>query len=394
MAESADGTRQRLEALLRRLVLRAPIRQAILALETMDGSFRWAAAEGEPTANGSPMLAGTPFFLASIDKLLNATIVMKLAEGRQLDLDARICPYLPPALTRGLHRMNGTDYSERITVRHLLSHTSGLADWLEDRPKGGRSLIDRVISDGDAALSIEDVTTVVRDELRPHFAPQDLAADRQMVRYSDTNFMLLIAVIEGVTGEPLHQVHERLLFWPLNLRHTYFVGRSQPVDPTPDPPILRVEGRPLHVPLLLRSVWGIYSTAADVLAFLRSFVRGEVFDDSATLASMQQRWTRFGFPLDRAALRAPGWPIDYGLGIMRFRLPRLFSPLHPMPAVVGHTGSTGCWLFFCPEQDLLLTGSVDEVTAGALPYRVVPKMLGIWGRYHPRARNRRSLPRQ
>jgi hypothetical protein len=90
---------------------------------------------------------------------------------------------------------------------------------------------------------------------------------------------------------------------------------------------------------------------------------------------MQQRWNRFGLPFDRAALRSPGWPIEYGLGIMRFRLPWIFTPLHPMPAVVGHTGSTGCWLFYCPERDLFLAGSVDEVTAGALPYRLVPRVL-------------------
>ena len=127
----------------------------------------------------------------------------------------------------------------------------------------------------------------------------------------------------------------------------------------------------------MRSVWGIYSTAGDTLAFLRSFVCGEVFEDPATLASMQGLWNRFGFPLDRAALRSPGWPIEYGLGIMRFRLPRIFTLLQPMPPVLGHTGSTGCWLLYCPQQEILLTGSVDEATAGAVPYRLVPKILQL-----------------
>jgi D-alanyl-D-alanine carboxypeptidase len=172
-------------------------------------------------------------------------------------------------------------------------------------------------------------------------------------------------------------MHEQLLFRPLKLRHTYFAGHSQPLDPTPEPTVLRFEGSPLHIPLMMRSLRGMYSTAEDTLVFLRSFVRGEVFRDPATLASMQQRWNRFSFPLDRAALRSPGWPIEYGLGIMRFRLPRVFTPLHPMPSVLGHTGSTGCWLFYCPQLDMLLSGSVDEVTAGAVPYRVVPKILQV-----------------
>jgi len=236
--------------------------------------------------------------------------------------------------------------------------------------------VKRVFHDGDLALGMKDVAAIVRD-LRPHFPPQDLSARRQKVRYSDTNYMLLIAVIEAVAGQALHEVHERLLFRPLSLRHTYFAGRSPPLDTTPEPVVLRVEGRPLHIPLLMTSVRGIYSTAGDMLAFLRGFLRGEVFEDPATPASMQQRWNRFGLPLDRAALRAPGWPVEYGLGIMRFRLPRVLSPRHPMPAVVGHTGSTGCWLFHCPDRDMLLAGSVNEVTAGAVPYRIVPRMLDI-----------------
>jgi hypothetical protein len=106
-------------------------------------------------------------------------------------------------------------------------------------------------------------------------------------------------------------------------------------------------------------------------------MRGEVFQTPKTLASMLCSWHRFGFPLDRAAIRSPGWPIEYGIGVMRFRLPRLFTPATPMPSVLGHTGSTGCWLFFCPELDVLLAGSVGEATAGAVPFKTVPKILSV-----------------
>ena len=62
---------------------------------------------------------------------------------------------------------------------------------------------------------------------------------------------------------------------------------------------------------------------------------------------------------------------------MRFQLPRLFTGLKRLPAVIGHTGSTGCWLFWCPEMKMYLTGSVDEVSAGAVPYRLTPQLLKI-----------------
>jgi D-alanyl-D-alanine carboxypeptidase len=255
---------------------------------------------------------------------------------------------------------------------------------LEDYPKSAPSLIDRIIEEGDRSLAIEDLATLVREQLKPHFPPQDLSAKRPKVRYSDTNYMLIIAIIEAVTGQPLHQVHEQLLYKPLNLRHTYFPGLSQPIDPTPEPMVLRAKGRPLRIPLLMHSIRGIYSTAADTLTFLRRFVRNEVFKYPGTFASMQNSWHKFGFPMDRAALRSPGWPVEYGLGIMRFRLPRVLTPTRSMPTVLGHTGSTGCWLFYCPRWDVLLSGSVDEVTAGAVPYRTVPKILNLlssskWG---------------
>jgi D-alanyl-D-alanine carboxypeptidase len=50
-----------------------------------------------------------------------------LAEQGKLNLADPISAHLPADLTRGLHSLNGTDYSNKLTIRHLLSHTSGLA---------------------------------------------------------------------------------------------------------------------------------------------------------------------------------------------------------------------------------------------------------------------------
>jgi CubicO group peptidase (beta-lactamase class C family) len=172
----------------------------------------------------------TPYFLASIDKLFNATIVCRLHERGQVRLDESIATYLPETLVRGLHRLNGTDRTHEITVRHLLSHTSGLADWLEDYPRGGPSLVDRLLAEGDRAMSLEEIVHYVRDRLTPHFHPQPAAVRRPRVRYCDTNFILLAAIIEAVTGRPLHRVHEAMLYEPLNLRRTWMAAtRSLPM---------------------------------------------------------------------------------------------------------------------------------------------------------------------
>ena len=378
MTDLKAATNQHLDEVLRATVSRKQIRHAVMAVESGDRSWQWAGASGH--ANGVPVTADQPFYIASIDKLYNATIALRLSEDGVLDLDAPITSYLPTGLVGGLHTMAGDDHTGRITIRHLLSHASGLPDWLEDAPKGQPPLVETIIEEGDREISVEEIITHVRQRLKPHFPPRDLAANSLKIRYSDTNYILLSSIIEAVTGRPLLETHERLIIKPLNLRHTYFTGRSEPMDPAPAPTPLRAEGETLHIPLLLRSINSIYSTAVDAIAFLRHLMQGDVFQNPETLESMQARWTRFGFPTDRAALRAPNWPIEYGLGIKRFRLPRLLAPRKPMPPVVGHTGSTGCWLFYCPARDLYFSGSVDEVTAGAVPYRIVPRMLSSLGR--------------
>jgi D-alanyl-D-alanine carboxypeptidase len=118
-------------------------------------------------------------------------------------------------------------------------------------------------------------------------------------------------------------------------------------------------------------------------------MKGDVFDDRQTMAFMQhQTWTRFGFPRDRASLRLPGWPIEYGRGMMRFQDPVYSTLLRigslgraaPLPELVGHAGSTGSWLFWCPPLDLMFGGTVDQAHAGGLPFRFLCKLLGDIGK--------------
>ncbi|MGQ9635111.1 MAG: serine hydrolase domain-containing protein [Bryobacteraceae bacterium] len=359
-----------MDTLLRQLAFRRDIPHAILAVESGDRSFRWASSFGVADDQGSPMRPNTPFFLASVDKMYTACVVLRLWERGLLRLENPIAAYLPEATTGRIHRWQGKDYSGAITVWNLLSHTSGLPDWHLDRPKQGRPWIERLIQEGDRELSLGEIVQYVRVQLAPHFPPQPTGSGRLKTRYCDTNFLLLNALIEEVTGRPLAEVHEHELFRRLGLSQTWLAGHSRQGTHTPEPAALWSGGKVLTLPRLLGSLWGIYSTAEDGICFLRALLRGECFHHSSTLVLMQ-RWNRLGFPLDLAALRSPHWPIEYGLGMPRFRIPRIGPPLH----LVGHSGSTGRWLFYCPQQDLFLAGSVDQVKAGPLPYRFLPGVL-------------------
>jgi CubicO group peptidase (beta-lactamase class C family) len=376
---AADALDERLHGLVHRLVSRKNIPHVLLAIESGDRSLRGVLAAGEAGPDGAPMRADTPFFIASVTKLFIAVLVLKLSERSLLRLDRSICDYLPQAMTAGLHRMDGTDYTARITLRHLLRHMSGLPDWLEDRPRGGVPLMDRLFAGEDRAFGFQDIAALVREELTPHFPPQSLKASRPRVRYSDTNFQLLMALIESATGHSLNEVYTRELFEPLGLRRTWLPGFA-PLEPAGRPAAVWAGDRPLDLPRTMVSLRDLYSTAGDLLAFMRALVHGTLFDTPSTFRLMQERWTPFSLFLDPSSFRLPRRPIQYGAGMMRFALPRVFTPLRPIPPVIGHTGSTGTWLFYCPKLDLYLAGGVDQAEAAPLPFRVVPRLLSAAGR--------------
>lgn len=362
---------ERLQRSLAALVSRGRVPHAIMAVESVDGRFQWAGSAG---GWGPAPPPDSPFFFASITKLYIAAAVLRLHERGLVDLETPFRAYLPGAPTRALHRLNGHDHTDSISVLHLLSHTSGLPDSLEESPRGGRSLLDEVFEQEDRSWTLAEVLERVRNQLRPHFPPQDLAASRVRARYSDTNYQLLIAILEALTGQGFAHVLDELIFQPLGLRHTWLAGR-QPPPGIPPPTRLGARGTVLDRPLALASSNDLYGTAAGAITFLRALRTGALFEHAATAGLMTSKWRRFGLPLDPAALRSPSWPIEYGLGVMRFRIPRVFAPFRPAPDLVGHTGSTGSWLFHCPKLDLLLAGTVDDLTGGPVPFRFLPRLL-------------------
>jgi len=111
-----------------------------------------------------------------------------------------------------------------------------------------------------------------------------------------------------------------------------------------------------------RAKGGIVSTVTDQLRFMSALVGGEVFSDPSTWNRMTARFHRVFFP------------VDYGLGVMRYAPPRWMSPGFRLPAVVGHTGSTATWLFHCPDLAVVIAGTFD-VAQPALPFRFVPRIL-------------------
>lgn len=378
MDPSHHPVEQGLHEFAERLVRRQGIRHCVVGVERQCDGQRWVASAGTSDTRGTPMSNVTPFHFTSVTKLFTTAVVAQLHEERHIDLDTPVAEYVPGNLIEGLHRLDGVDHTGRITVRHLLSHTSGLPDYFLARPDGADSYAD-TITRHDIEFTVSDVADRVR-RLTPRFAPQASNAKRQRAAYSDTNFHLLGAVVEAVTTQRFHDVVADRVLTPLSLDSTWFAGHPRRINPTNAAATLWAGDSPLDRPAALRSMGpdgGLIGTADDALTFLRAFMSGRLFSEHGTLENLQRRWNRFGLPRDRTSIAAPMWPIQYAAGIKRFTVGRLLVPGFVRTVAIGHTGASGSFAFHVPAHDLYLAGTVDQTQAAAVPYRSIPRLLRI-----------------
>lgn len=348
------------------------IHNLVLGVASGNGELRWSGAAGvADPATGRPIRPDTPFLIASVTKTYTAAAVMILRERGRLSLDDRISNHLPGELIHGLLHYRGRDFTDALTIRHLLGQTSGLPDYFLEKPGRGASVFERILTEGDRAWELEDVVRLTREEFPARFEPAlpGQGGARVRAHYSDTNYKLLGAIVEAVTEMPLHAVFEELFFAPLGLDRTYLYG--QPRGAAPEEPARVFHGD--RVPALDRLMrshgpeGGIVSTVADVLRFGEALMSGRLFTDGRTLPEMQ-RWNRIFFPF------------EYGYGLMRFRLPRLLSPFGRSPELVGHSGSSGSFLFHARELDLYMAGTINQMTLRRAPFALMLKVARMYQR--------------
>ncbi|TVP94569.1 MAG: class A beta-lactamase-related serine hydrolase [Acholeplasmatales bacterium] len=347
------------------------IHHILMAAESFDGAFKVAYHEGSRDTKGTPIEADTPFMIASVTKLFIATTILKLHEQGKLDIMAPLYNYLDQALIAGIHVYKGKTHDQDLRLWHLLTHTSGIRDYIEIKDTNKQTIFDRVIKGEDQTFEIADMLQLLKDSKCAHFPPQAYDAPRKKARYSDTNFQLLRAVIEQLTNASCDTVFKQLIFEPLGMKQTFLPG-SEDERADKDVAELWVMTEPLNRPLALRSFGDYYSTTADLITFMRHLMRGDLFDQAETLAMMMNDFHTFGVSISPVA---PAWPIAYSKGMMRFNMPKLFSGFKRMPTAYGHTGVGSAFLFYVPELELILTGTVGQIRYTALPFQWLPKVL-------------------
>ncbi|MBL0940399.1 MAG: beta-lactamase family protein [Gemmatimonadaceae bacterium] len=299
----------------------------------------------------------TPYFIASTTKLYVTALIMQLRHEGLLSLDDRLADLLPAEEWKGLNRLDGIDRSDAITVRQLLAHTSGIPDYFEGERANGRRLDKELLAGKDRGWTTAQALDMAR-EMKPPFPP----GKPGKARYSDTNFQLLGRIIEVKTKQSFDDALTTRILAPLGLTSTYMYRDTSDKRPAD---IIGSDGA-LRIPRAMASFGpdgGVVSTAEEQLTFLRAFFEGRLFPE-VWLKEMRQ-WNPVFFPLEA------------GVGMLRFQLPRWMPPFTKQPELIGHSGLSGAFAFYSPDKDVYVTGTVNTVASQSAPFELMLRLLAV-----------------
>lgn len=305
---------------------------------------------------GAGNLAGNDhFFIASTTKLFTTALIFKLVDQGKLNLNDPIANYLNKELLKGIHVLNGIDYSDSIQVRHLLEQSSGLPDYFSDKGPNGKTMVDS-LRQKDFAWTFEDAMQRTK-AMKPLFEP----GKANKAHYSDANYQLLGALIQQLYGKTTAQAIQDEICIPLKLENTYLFQLNTKV------PRWFLDGKDsLVIPLAMASTdadGGMVSTAPELLRFVQAFFRGELFNPNHVKTNQ--------------AFRSIFFPLAYGTGLMKFELPAAMTLFKKYPAFYGHSGLSGAFAWYIPEKDLFVAGTVNQLKDAGLSYNLLIRILGL-----------------
>lgn len=311
-----------------------------------DGEEILASSGVLSTATGVETTTDSVFQVGSITKLWTVTMIMQLVEERRLSLDTTISDVLPGT------RIGTADIGGRITVRHLLTHTSGLDGDLFTDTGRGDDCVRRYVDELAGAASV--------------FAPGSAYS------YCNSGFVLAGRIIEALDGRPWEESLRDRLIGPLGLTSTMTL---------PEEAILRraatghAHGEPVHIWGLPRSVGPagtITASPHDVLAFSRLHLDGGLTADGKRLlgpesvAAMQRQQAIIPLFTETDAAIGLGWRITRWAGRL----------------VIGHDGGTigqTAFLRIVPDARIAVCLLTNSYQGQALYQSLLPEVFGSLG---------------
>ena len=285
-----------------------------------------------------PVTLETIYDLASLTKVIGlTTAAMMLVDQGKLDLDAPVQRYVPAF--QGANK-------ERVLIRHLLTHSSGMPAW---RPLYAEA------KTREEALALVDTTALLKQ-------PGDTFV------YSDLGAITLTQAVEAITGQRLNDFLDSRLFGPLGMRSTRYLPPEswrERIAPTEHDTVfrhrlLRGEVHDENAGRLggVSGHAGLFSTAPDLARFATWLLRLRTIDS----LHVRDFTRKQGIP--PGSSRALGWdtPSDNSSAGTKMG-----------PNAFGHTGFTGTSIWFDPDRNLfivLLTNRVNPTRANTKIFQV------------------------
>lgn len=303
-----------------------------------------------------PTTTRSLFDLASLTKVVATTpAVMMLYERGQIDLNKPLATYLPEFGQAG---------KENVTVRQILTHTSGLKPF----------------------YSFEQMGVTTREEIIDFIERDSLVyAPDTEYRYSDLGMIMLAVTVERITGQPLGKFLKENLYDPMGMYDTGFrpaggLGTSPDVVPTEIDTAFR--GGLIQGEVHDERAWmlggtaghaGLFSTAEDLARYAAMYLDGGEYNGRRFFRpeTISLFTTRFQNTLE--STRALGWDTKSETGYSSAG--RLFGPKS-----FGHTGFTGTSLWIDPEARLfviLLTNRVYPTRSNRKIMAVRPRVADV-----------------
>ncbi|HVM30362.1 MAG TPA: serine hydrolase domain-containing protein [Candidatus Limnocylindrales bacterium] len=257
---------------------------AVLGLRLADGRTAVLAAGSTDDVDGEPIQPGHRFRIGSITKTFVATLVLQLVDEGLVDLDEPAGAYLPEA-----------PFAGQVTVRQLLSHTSGVPDFGRHEDYARLILLQPA-----REWTPTEVLALVEDQ------PLDFEPGSRTA-YSNTNYTLAGMIVETTTGQPLADALRQRILEPAGMETTFLEG----MEPAPEMDVaghfdINMDGQPDNVRAISytglvtsgSAAGGLSSNALDMLQFSEALFRGQLVSHAA---------------LDEAVPAQPG---EHGLGII------------------------------------------------------------------------------
>ncbi len=321
------------EKIFKKLVRSPMIHECSIHVENTQGDFVWSKGHGGRSID-------SPIVLTSVSKLFTTTCILNLLQQGALSLQDKLCEFFDPATLQGIHVYHGVDYSNELTVSHLLFQNTGFPDVFAV----GKNCINKTMVQKDVSVSFEDYITIAKQN-KKRFAP----GTPGKAHYSDLNFEMLGKIIERLEQSSLHDAYKKYVFTPLGLKNTYLPEQADDFIPS-----IYYKNRSLSLPMLIRSIpasGGCISTSREMMQFIKCFFGGTLFDKGIFSQLRSFATIQYAPPLGQ-----------YGGGFVRLNISGVASLYQCKGELIGHMGASGAFAYYYPEKDLYFVGDFNQLS--------------------------------